>query len=115
MLDAAEKKDFERLDSYHFYGPTFTKFTGSSPERLDTTAARKGEHDGLGSINGLKMRDDDLKIDVFGNTGIATFILTYSFEAGGKTVQGRERSTLVFVKEMGEWKIVHEHLSTIAP
>ena len=113
VIIAAESKDFDRLDSYHFYGPKFTKFSGSSSQRLDAAAGRKGEHDGLGSIKGLKMRADDLKIDVFANVGIATFILDYSFDSGGEVVQRKERSTLVFVKEGGAWKITHEHLSPI--
>ena len=46
---AAAAKDFSRLDGYHFYGPKFTKFSGSSPERLDANAGRKGEHEGLGA------------------------------------------------------------------
>ena len=115
VFAAATAKDFNRLDSYHFYGPKFTKFSGSSPERLDASAGRKGEHDGLGSINGLKMRADALKIDVFGNVGIATFVLDYCFDSGGETKHAKERTTMVFVKEGGAWKIAHEHLSPIKP
>jgi ketosteroid isomerase-like protein len=113
IFSAAESKDFDRLDSYHFYGPKFTKFTGSSAQRLDADAGRVGEHKGLGAIAGLKMQADALKIDVFGNAGIATFILNYSFESGGATIQKKERTTLVFVRDGGEWKIIHEHLSPI--
>src|SRR5258707_15104114 len=80
VIVAAETKDFARLDSYHLYGPKFSKFTGSTAERLDAAAGREGEHKGLGAANGLKMRADTLKIDVFDNVGIATFILDYSFE-----------------------------------
>jgi ketosteroid isomerase-like protein len=113
VFAAAESKDFNRLDSYHLYGPKFTKFTGSSSDRLDAAAGRKGEHDGLGAATGLKMQADALNIDVFHNVGIATFILDYSFESGGEIVHRKDRSTLVFVKEGGEWKITHEHLSPI--
>lgn len=113
VLTAAESKDFNRLDSYHLYGPKFTKFTGSSPDRLDAASGQKGEHDGLGAAKGLKMRADSLKIDVFDNVGIATFILDYNFESAGQVVSRRDRSTLVFVKEGTDWKIVHEHLSPI--
>ena len=115
IFAAAATKDFDRLDSYHFYGPKFTKFSGSSPERLDANASRKGEHDGLGSISGLKMQAGALKIDVFGNVGIATFILDYSFDSGGETKHAKERTTMVFVKENGAWRITHEHLSPIKP
>ena len=115
IFAAAQGKDFNRLDSYHLYGPSFTKFTGSSPERLDAVTARKGEHDGLGAINGLKMRADGLKVDVFGNAAIATFTLNYSFESNGQTIDRKERTSLIFVRDGGDWKITHEHLSPIKP
>lgn len=113
VFDAAEKKDFQRLDSYHFYGPRFTKFSAASPSRQDTNVAREGEHKGLAAISELRMRADDLKIDVFGDAGVATFVLNSSYKAGGGVVESKERSTLVFVKDEGFWKITHEHFSPI--
>ena len=110
---AAESKDFDRLESYHLYGPKFTRFSGASVARQDAAATRKIEHDGLASLQGLKMRADGLKIDVFGRVGIATFILDASFDSGGTTVRRKDRSTLVLVKESGDWKITHEHSSPI--
>lgn len=115
IFDAAEKKDLERLDSYHFYGPKFTKFSGPSNNRQDAAVARQGEHDGLKAINDLKMRADDLKIDVFGDAAVATFILNSSFKAGAETMEKKDRGTLVFVKDHGAWKITHEHFSTGRP
>jgi len=115
IFAAAVAKDFDRLDGYHLYGPKFTKFSGSSSERQDATGSRQGEHDGLGAIIGLKMQADALKIDVFGDVGIATFILDYSYNSGGEIRHAKERATMVFVKEGGNWKIVHEHLSAIKP
>src|SRR5438093_12264830 len=67
IFDAAEKKDLDRLDSYHLYGPKFTKFAPEAVGRLDAAAARKGEHDGLAPVSDLKMQAEDLKIDVFGD------------------------------------------------
>jgi ketosteroid isomerase-like protein len=110
---AAESKDFDRLESYHLYGPKFTRFSGASVASQDAAATRKIEHDGLASLQGLKMRAEALKIDVFGPVGIATFILEASFESGGTTVRRKDRSTLVFVKEGVDWKIAHEHSSPI--
>ena len=115
ILTAAETKDFVRLDSYHWYGPQFSKFSGASAERADAAVARKGEHDGLGAAQNLKMKAEEVKIDLFGNVGIATFILNYSFDSKGEVVRRKERSTLVFVKDGGDWKITHEHLSRIGP
>lgn len=115
VLAAAGSKDFERLDSYHFYGPKFTRFSGGSPVIMDAAATRKAEHEGLAALQELTMGVDALKIDVFGTVGIATFILNYSFASGDATVRRKERSTLVFVNERGDWKIAHEHLSPITP
>ena len=112
VFDAAAKKDFPRLDSYHFYGPKFTKFDDFEPlTRHDAAAGRKAEHDGLGSISDLSVKADGLKIDVFDNVAIATFVLDYGFKAGNDTIRTRARSTLVFVEDQGAWKIAHEHFS----
>jgi ketosteroid isomerase-like protein len=113
IFAAAESKDFDRLESYHLYGPNFTRFSGTSAVRQDAAATRRIEHDGLAPLEGLKMRAEALKVDVFGAVGIATFILDYKFEAGGSTVSRRDRTTLVFVKVDEEWKITHEHLSPV--
>jgi len=115
IFDACAKKDMPRLDSYHLYGPAFTKFTTEQAGRLDSESARKGEHDGLTPISGLAMQADELKIDIFDDTAIAAFILNYSFKAGADTVQKKARTTMVFVKDHGAWRIVHEHLSSIQP
>ena len=115
IFAAAESKDFDRLDSYHAYGPKFTKYAGTSAGRLDATAGRKGEHDGLEAVQGLKMHAQQLKIDVFGKVGIATFILDYSYDSRGGAIYRKDRSTIVFVKEGGNWKITHEHLTPVQP
>ncbi|PWU19564.1 MAG: hypothetical protein C5B50_06265 [Verrucomicrobia bacterium] len=114
ICDACAKKDFVRLDSYHLFGPKFTKFTTQAPDRLDADAARNGEHDSLGAAPDLAMQTEDLKVDIFGDVGIATFILKYSFSGPSGRVEKQARSTLVFVKDHGDWKIAHEHLSGIA-
>jgi ketosteroid isomerase-like protein len=114
IIDACQTKDFDRLESYHLYGPKFTKFSTESAARLDAESARKGERDGLSKVDGLSMRVDGLKIDVFGKTGIATFVLNYSYKKGEETVENQAKTTMVFVKEGGEWRIAHEHLSAIA-
>jgi len=113
ILDAAAKKDFKRLDSYHLYGPKFTKLTTQAPARLDAEAARTREHVAIGAATDPVMRAEDLKVDVFGDVGIATFILDYSARSGTDTVRAKTLSTLIFVKDRDQWKIAHEHLSAI--
>lgn len=111
IIDAAQKKDFERLESYHLYGPKFTKFSTESADRQDAEVARRGERDGLSAVSGLNMRADDLKIDVFGKVAVATFILNYSFKGGEQEMEKQARTTMVFVKDGKQWRIAHEHLS----
>jgi ketosteroid isomerase-like protein len=115
VFDAATKKDFARLDSYHLYGPKFTKFATESPDREDATAAREAEHRGLEAVNGMVIHVENLKIDVFDKVGVATFRLRYSFKAGADAVEREAKGTLVLVDDAGSWKIVHEHFSAIAP
>ncbi|HEX5221093.1 MAG TPA: nuclear transport factor 2 family protein [Verrucomicrobiae bacterium] len=115
IFDAATKKDFPRLDSYHFYGPKFTRFGTESPDREDALAAREAEHAGLNAVSGMKVNLQNLKIDVFQNVGVATFILQYSFVVGLETVEREAKGTLVLVNDAGSWKIVHEHFSARHP
>jgi ketosteroid isomerase-like protein len=112
IFDAAQKKEFARLDAHHFYGPKFTKFDDFEPlARQHAVFARKSEHEGLGGITELSMKAEDLKIDVFGNVAVATFVLVYGFTAGPDVIKTKARSTMVFVKDQRAWKIAHEHFS----
>jgi ketosteroid isomerase-like protein len=113
VLEACEAKDFARLESYHLYGPKFSRFSDSSPARLGAEATRQAERDGLAAISALRMEAEGLKVDVFGDTGVATFILRYGFDSGGQSVRRSDRTTLVLVRDGGEWRIAHEHLSPI--
>jgi len=115
IFDAATKKDFSRLDSYHLYGPKFTRFATESPDREDAFTAREAEHNGLNAVSGMKVHLENLKIDVFQDVGVATFILQYSFEAGTETIAREAKGTLVLVNDRGSWKIVHEHFSARNP
>ena len=113
IFEAAQQKRFDELESYHFYGPHFTKFSGTSGIRLDAESARKGEHDGLQAAEDLRMAAQNLKIDVLDRTAVATFILDYSFRSGADRVEKKDRASLVFLKQPDGWKIVHEHLSPV--
>lgn len=113
IFDACIQKDFERLESYHAYGPKFSRFSASSPSRMNSATTSQIEREGLGAIHDLEMNVHDLKVDVFHTTAIATFVLNYNFRVEKETIHKKERSTIVFVKENNEWLIAHEHLSPI--
>lgn len=113
ILDAAEKKDFDRLDSYHLFSAQFSKFGTVGATREDAETARKSEHDSLAAATGLEMRADDLKIDVFGDAAVATCLLKSSVMTATGRSEKPARATFVLVNDRGSWKIVHEHLSRV--
>jgi ketosteroid isomerase-like protein len=113
ILEAAEQKDWERLEGYHFFGPKFSKYAADSLGRQDARTARQDEREGLSALAGLSMRALDLKIDVFDQLAIATFIVESRFQTANGPLTKKARSTLVFVREGGDWKIAHEHFSAL--
>jgi ketosteroid isomerase-like protein len=93
-------------------GPKFTKFDDWEPlTRQDAVAARKGESEGLAAATSFKANAEDLKVDVFGNVAIATFVMNYTIEAAGTVTAARARSTVAFARDQTGWKIIHEHHS----
>ena len=116
IVDAAQKKQLDRLDAFHWYGPKFTKFEDDGLGRQDAAAGKKGERDGLSAVKSFAAKVSDLKVDVFGSAAVATMILAYDIDTGDAKMpkmSGKDRSTLVFAKENGVWKIVHEHHSPL--
>ena len=78
-------------------------------DRQDLASTNASEAAFFSSISNLEYEARDLKIDVFGGVGIATYYPHVSFIKDGevKTVDGRQ--TLVFLNTSDGWKIVHEH------
>lgn len=116
IFDAVQAKDFERLASYHLHSPKFSKFDDFEPlDRQDAATARRTEEEGFGAVRDMRYRLEGLKVDVFGAVAVGTFILDYGFRIDDDDVQTRARSTFVFVRDHGEWKIAHEHFSSFKP
>jgi hypothetical protein len=114
ICDAAKKKELDRLDAFHAYGPKFSKFDDDGLGRQDAVVGKKSERDGIGGVKAFVASFDDLKVDVFGTVAVATFILKYDVDTGKEKMAGKDRSTMVFSREGGAWKIVHEHHSPLS-
>jgi ketosteroid isomerase-like protein len=108
----AAKRDFERLESFHLYGPKFTEFKDGKVRGNATTCAA-GERTLFGMLEGPSVDMKDLVINVFGEVAIATFNGHFTGRMHGHAVALDQQSTMVFVKHDGDWKIVHEHFSLI--
>jgi ketosteroid isomerase-like protein len=113
IWDAAASKDFERLRSYHLYGPKFTEFKEGAP-RGDASSNAAGEHGFFSAITDLGVEMQDLRVNVFGDVAIATFHGALRAVMNGQPVGGVQQSTLVLVRQGSEWKITHEHFSPLA-
>jgi ketosteroid isomerase-like protein len=114
VFEAAERGDVAGLEALHLYGPKFSKFDDIPPStRLDASATREGERTALARLTSFSATVEDLKVDVFGNVAVATFILRYSFVTPDVSGSSTARSTMVFVEKSGAWRIVHEHFSRL--
>lgn len=113
----AKTKEIERIDS--FLDSKFTKFGDSPPyDRREFDRALMLEQLQFASISDFDFKIDGLKIEIWGDVAIATFILEitgmivddYSFR--GTTISNKSRTTIVLQKDKnGRWKMVHQHLS----
>jgi len=108
VLDA-ETANIEGLKAAHLISEKFTKFGPRNFNRQDVISTNNSEEAFFGSISDYKQEINDLKIDVFGDIGIATYYPNVSFIQDGVKKNGSGRQTLVFLKTKNGWKIIHEH------
>lgn len=113
LMDAAARKDLDRVDAFHLYGPAFSKFSENGLGRQDADTTREAERRGLTAARSFEVQIDDLKVDLFGPVAVATMILRYAVATEGLEAKGATRSTIVLVQVESEWKIVHEHHSSL--
>jgi ketosteroid isomerase-like protein len=111
LMQALSRGALDEIESFHLYGPKFSRFDDTGLGRQDGDRARAAERQMLAAVESFEGRVDGLKVDVFGVAAVATFVLEYELRVGGTPVSGKARSTIVFAKDGGQWKIVHEHLS----
>lgn len=113
IMSAAQNKDIDRLESYHLFGPKFTKFDDFEPlERQDAETTRRLEREAITGVKEFAPSVNELKVDIFGPVAIATFVFEYGIVTNDdEELSVRARSTMVFAKDGSEWKILHEHFS----
>lgn len=109
IVEDTAEANLEGLRAAHLDSYKFTKFGPRSFERQDVEGANESESAFFGSISSYRLDVQGLKIDVFGEVGIATYYPYVSYVQDGVTKSGSGRQTLVFLKTAEGWKIVHEH------
>ena len=109
IVNDAETANIVGLQDAHLVSDKFTKFGPRNFERQDVTGTNESEAAFFGSISNYKQETRDLKIDVFGDVGIATYYPYVSFVQDGEEKTASGRQTLVFLRTEDGWKIIHEH------
>lgn len=104
-----ESANIQGLQDIHLISEKFTKFGPRNFERQDVENTNKSEAAFFSSISEASYQINDLKIDVFGDVGIATYYPEVFFLRDGEQVQATGRQTLVFLQTDAGWKLIHEH------
>ncbi len=108
----AAARDFERLESFHLYGPTFTEFKDGKP-RGDAASCAAGERATFSRLEQPSVDMNDLAVNVFGDIALATFNGHFTGQIAGNDVALDQQCTMVFIRVDGDWKIIHEHMSPL--
>ena len=95
----------------------YTEFNADYPVRIDGKAANVALYDAQALSGGKSIAGDmmNAKVQVYGDVAI----LTYNFvgvvqEKDGKTDNNAAKSTRVYAKIGGQWKLVHANFAPVA-
>lgn len=105
--------DLDKLISFHSYGPKFTEFKNGEV-RNNGEENEKFERGVFGSVTEvLKFDLNDIKIAVYDKVANVTLHTDFHLKFGEDLAVINEQMSLLFVKTMKGWKIVHEHHSAL--
>ena len=101
MTDALVKGDMSVFEKYAADNSAFTDPGGMLMNKAQTMASFKS-----GDLMIESSKNDDMKVQMFGNTAIVTYRTTDKGMYKGRDISGQYRWTDVFVKMSGKWKMV---------
>lgn len=105
--------DIDKLISYHAYSSKFTEFKNGAP-RNGSADNEIHERSVFGSVTEVIRFDaKDLQVAVYGEVANLTFHSDFHLKFGEDLVIVNDQITLLFVKTIGGWKMVHEHHSPL--
>jgi len=100
----------EKLRNY--FHPEMVAFTGGKRNRIegrDTCVAAWKSFADAAMI--YAWRETDPKIQIYGNSAIATYYYEITFDLNGKRYEEGGRDLLVLVRKNGKWLVVADHYS----
>jgi len=120
FFETGKTKDFSVLGNIQLNSPEFSSFSDVPPYSLKGYAESIAlEELRFASISDYDYEIKNAKINIFGSTGVVTFVLNQkgmlvdnkAFTGQHITINGR--ATFVLIKE-DAWKIIHYHLDKIS-
>jgi hypothetical protein len=99
-MSAARRQAIDELESYHAFGPKFTKFDDFDPlGRQDGQTTQRLEREAILGASEFDPRVKELKVDVFGPVAVTTFVMNYRVVLGADEHHlFRAQATMVLVK-----------------
>ncbi len=101
MTDGVIKGDMSTYDKYAVDNAAFTDPGGMLMNKAQSMAMFKA-----GDLKIESSKIDGMKVQMFGDTAIATYTTTDKGMYKGRDISGQYRWTDVFVKMGGKWKMV---------
>lgn len=109
LLDAVLHNDSAKFDRTLAQTYTFTAPDGTTQNKTEFMADLKS-----GALKMESSKNDEMKVQVYGNTAVVTYRSTDKGNYKGNDISGQYRWTDVFVKQQGRWQIVSTQGTRIA-
>ncbi|MEM2111683.1 MAG: nuclear transport factor 2 family protein [Candidatus Bathyarchaeia archaeon] len=109
-IDAIKNRDAKVLESL-IDKERYTKFDDWPPFSLQGSEALENEARAFKVLKEYNYETKSWKIDIYGDSAIATFIIKYRGKIRDLNFNIRSRVTVFLVRHEEKWKIVHEHWS----
>lgn len=107
--EAFVRRDAEAYDRFLADDYIFTNAAGEVADKARMMKEMKS-----GDTKMESGQDEDVRVRVYGDTGVVTGLWTSKGQYKGKNFNGKERYTAVYVKRGGRWQVVAEHLTNVA-
>jgi ketosteroid isomerase-like protein len=91
----------------------YTKFDDWPPFERQGKEALNTEAEAFKVLKEYRYETSDWRIDLLENVALASFMIQYQGTIRNRRFDMRSRVTAVFVKRDGEWKLLHEHWSSL--
>ncbi|MDQ3219373.1 MAG: nuclear transport factor 2 family protein [Acidobacteriota bacterium] len=100
--DAVRSRDMKTLNSLFAEDLIITNFDGTTRGKKEELEILKPD----AKVKTVSIKNDDVKVRVFGTAAVATALTKMHFVINEKDVHTAFRYTAVFVKQDGRWQLV---------